>query len=121
MPSSSPKPVKKSPDLRRRRHPRYRGDFRVMVTHLLGSEYQNLEGHCRDLSIAGIGIILAAELNHGDVVGLNFSLPGSPLPWNLRAVVRYRRGCQYGIEFLSLPEEQRISLERYFEGREAIE
>jgi hypothetical protein len=91
------------------------------VSHLLGNHYQKLEGHCRDLSEAGIGILLAAELNGGEVTGLSFSLPGSNLPWELRAVVRYRRGYQYGFEFLSLTSEQQEVLKSYVEGLEALD
>jgi hypothetical protein len=88
-------------------------DFRVTVSHLLGDKYLKLEGHCRDLSEAGIGILLAAELNGGEVVGLSFLLPGSPLAWEVRAVVRYRRGYQYGFEFLSLTAAQHATLKGY--------
>ncbi|MFZ0770669.1 MAG: PilZ domain-containing protein [Candidatus Sulfotelmatobacter sp.] len=121
MSSSTPKAATNAVDRRRRRSPRYRGDFRVTVSHLLGIQYQRLEGHCRDLSKAGIGILLAAELNGGDVVNLSFALPGSALPWDVRAVIRYRRGCQYGFEFLSLTHEQQVSLESYLEGLEPID
>lgn len=121
MSASIPKPVTRRIDRRRRRHPRYRGDFRVNVSNLLENRYQKLEGHCRDLSEAGIGILLAAELNGGDVAGLNFSLPGSALQWEVRAVVRYRRGYQYGFEFLSLTGEQRESLKIYLDGLAATE
>ena len=92
-----------------------------MVSILLENRYQKLEGHCRDLSEAGIGILLAAELNGGDVAGLRFSLPGSDLPWEVRAVVRYRRGYQYGFEFLALTVEQRESLKIYLDGLAATE
>lgn len=88
------------------------------MSHLLGTQYERLEGHCRDLSKAGIGILLAAELNGGDVVSLDFALPGSALPWDVRAVVRYRRGYQYGLEFLSLAQEQQVLLEGYLESLE---
>jgi hypothetical protein len=121
MPASTPKPVAKAVNRRRRRHARYRADFRVTVNHLLGNSYQKLEGHCRDLSEAGIGILLATELNVGEVAGLSFSLPGSLLPWEVRAVVRYRRGYHCGFEFLSLTSEQQASLNGYFNGREAID
>jgi PilZ domain len=110
MPSSDPKRVMKPFDRRRRRHQRYRSDFRVTVSHL-GDQYQKLEGHCRDLSEAGIGILLAADFNGGEVVGLRFSVPGVAVPWDVRAVVRYRRGYQYGFEFLSLTPEQRRAIE----------
>jgi hypothetical protein len=121
MPASTPKPTGKQVDRRRRRHPRYRADFRVTVNHLLGSGYQKLEGHCRDLSEAGIGILLATELNVGEVAGLSFSLPASALRWEVRAVVRYRRGYHYGFEFLSLTSDQQASLNGYFSGREAMD
>lgn len=116
MPASTPKPVTKQIDRRRRRHPRYRADFRVTVNYLLGNHYQKLEGHCRDLSEAGIGILLAAELNNGDVAGFSFLLPGSELSWEVRAVVRYRRGYHYGFEFLSLTSEQLEALKSYLQG-----
>jgi hypothetical protein len=97
-------------DRRRRRHPRYRSDFRVSVRHLV-DEYQKLEAHCRDLSAGGIGILLGAELGKGEVVGLSFLLPEATVSWDVMAVVRYRRGYQYGFEFLSLTPEQRTELE----------
>jgi hypothetical protein len=121
MPASSSKPATSQPDRRRRRHPRYRTDFRVTVSFLVGSRHQQVEGHCRDLSQAGIGILLAEELGAGDVVGLSFLLPGSAAPWEVRAVVRYRRGYQYGFEFLALTAEQRGSLGTYLIGQEALD
>ncbi len=120
MPASSPKPAS-SPDRRRRRHPRYSADFRVTVSYLLENQYQNLEGHCRDLSQAGVGILLAAQLNVGEVADLNFLLPGSALLWEVRAVVRYRRGYQYGFEFLSLTSEQQGALNSYLQGLKPLE
>ncbi len=102
-------------DRRRRRHTRYRADFRVAVCHL-GNQYQTIDGHCRDLSEAGIGILLAAEMNCGEVVGLTFSLPASIELWEVRAVVRYRRGYQYGFEFLSLTSVQQETLKTYLES-----
>ena len=115
MPSSTTKTAKHAPDRRSRRHPRYRANFSVAVGLLVDRSYQRLEGHCRDLSEAGLGILLAAELTGGDVVSLSFSLPGSG-QWEVRAVVRHRRGYQYGFEFLSLPPAQKQVLEKYIEG-----
>jgi c-di-GMP-binding flagellar brake protein YcgR len=126
MPSSRAKPATKQPavkpfDRRRRRHPRYGADFRVTVSCLLGNDYQKLEGHCRDLSEAGIAILLATGLNVGDVAGLSFSIPGSELAWEVRAVVHYRRGYHYGFEFLSLTRDQQAALNGYFSGLEPID
>jgi hypothetical protein len=121
MPASTPKAAKNQKDRRRRRHPRYQCDFRVTVNYLLGNSYQKLGGHCRDLSEAGIGILLAAELNVSEVVGLSFSLPGSTLQWDVRAVVRYRRGYHYGFEFLSLPHKEQEALKSYLSGLQVLD
>ena len=121
MTSSRPKRAPAYIDRRRRRHTRYRSDFRITVNHLLGNQYQKIEGHCRDLSEAGIGILLAADLNVSEVSGLSFSLPGSTIPWQVRAVVRYRRGYHYGFEFLSLSSEQQQSLKSYVITQEPMD
>jgi c-di-GMP-binding flagellar brake protein YcgR len=113
MTAPTRKPVSAPIDRRRRRHQRYRVDFRLKTTYLEGHEYKQLEGHCSDLSEAGIGMLLASEMNMGEVVGLNFSLPGSNAAWELRAVARHRRGYHYGFEFLSLTAEQRESLKQF--------
>jgi hypothetical protein len=109
MPASSSKPATSPVDRRRRRHPRYRADFRVTVSYLLGNKHQKIEGHCRDLSQAGIGIF------PGSLVA------GSAVPWEVRAVVRYRRGYQYGFEFLALTAEQRTLLDNYLIGKEQVD
>jgi hypothetical protein len=90
----------------------------VTVIYLFENKYQNLEGHCRDLSEAGVGILLAAELNGGEVADLSFFLPGSALLWEVRAVVRYRRGYHYGFEFLSVTGEQKEGLKSYLQGQQ---
>jgi hypothetical protein len=119
MTSSTPKAASTQVDRRRRRHPRYRVDFRAMATYLEGSQYRKVEGHCSDLSEAGIGMLLPMEMNNGEVAGLSFSLPQSSDVWELRAVVRYRRGYHYGFEFLSLTNEQRSALKSYLSGLKA--
>jgi hypothetical protein len=95
---------------RRRRHPRYSADFPVAVTLLGGDGYKRLDAHCKDLSVAGIGMLVAEELSTGEVASLDFSLPGTPARWEVRAVLRHRRGYHYGFEFLSLTREQSETL-----------
>jgi c-di-GMP-binding flagellar brake protein YcgR len=119
--SSSPKRAAKHSDRRQRRYPRYRVDFRLKVNYLQGDHYQEIEGHGRNLSEAGIGMLLAAELSLGDVVALTLIFQDSAAPVALRAVVRYRRGYQYGFEFLSLTDEQRQTLSTFLSGREEME
>jgi len=97
--------VKRTLERRRRRYPRYRSEFPVTLTLLSSEGHQSLDAHCRDLSVAGIGVLIAGELNLGEVVALAFALPGSAQPWELRAVLRHRRGYHYGFEFLSLSQQ----------------
>jgi hypothetical protein len=120
MPSPKPASVK-SDTARRRRHPRYRGDFQVAVKQLIENQYRRLEGHCRDLSESGMGIILAADVATSDVLNLTFSLPGSALTWDVRAVVRFRQGCQYGLEFLSVRDDCRRSIEDYLKSVQPVD
>jgi PilZ domain len=103
--SSQPGKARKA-ERRQRRHPRYRIEFPITVILLSEGGHRRLDAHCRDLSVAGIGLLIAAELKLGEVAALNFALPGSPQECKFRAVLRHRRGYHYGFEFLSLrPEE----------------
>jgi hypothetical protein len=99
-----------APERRHRRYPRFRAEFPVAVTLLAGDEYHRLDAHCKDLSQAGIGVLLAAEVAQGEVAALHFTLPGLLEPWEVRAVLRHRRGYHYGFEFLSLSTQQNDSL-----------
>jgi predicted GNAT superfamily acetyltransferase len=92
----------------------------VGVSVLLGNRYEDLNGHCKDLSEAGIGILLAAEMNVGEVVGLSFTIPGAEA-CEIRAVLRSRRGYHYGFEFLSLSAEQHHTLCVYLKSLAPID
>lgn len=90
------------------------------MTFLSGNKHQQLEGRCKDLSEAGIGILVASELSVGEVVGLRFTV-GEMLPRELRAVLRHRRGYHYGFEFLSLTAEQQNSLREHVKSLTQID
>jgi PilZ domain-containing protein len=109
---------KREADRRHRRYPRYRSEFPVTVTLLSGGEHLQLSAHCMDLAEAGIGVLIAADLNLGEVATLAFSIPGRPEPWDVRAVLRHRRGFHYGFEFLSLSEQQGKILLGFLPGLE---
>ncbi len=71
----------------------------------------HLQGQAQDLSEAGIGVLLAAELSQGEVVTLGFTV--APILFELRAVVRHRRACRYGLEFLGLSSEQKARIAEF--------
>ncbi len=85
----------------------------MVVILLSAGDRQRLDGHCRDVSQAGIGVLVAAELILGEVVTLSFSLPKSRDVWEMRAVIRHRRGFHYGFEFLSPSDEHLTALTSY--------
>jgi len=104
--------------LRRRKYPRYRCEFPVSLTLLSGSQHLHFDAHCRDLSEAGIGVLLAAELAPGEVAKLTFTIPGIDRPWLVPAVLRNRRGFHYGFEFLSLSPDEIKTLKTYLTTRD---
>lgn len=118
MPAKPVRAFISAPGRRLRRNPRYRSSFPVLVTLLIAGRYESLQAHCKDLSEAGIGVLLAAELTSGEVVSLNFTLPGLPKPWDVRGILRHRRGYHYGFEFFSLTREQNSILKQLIHGLE---
>jgi c-di-GMP-binding flagellar brake protein YcgR len=118
MSSVPRKAMKPASDRVRRRYPRFRCEFPVVVKLLSGKEHQQLNAHCRDVSQAGIGVLLAEELTLGEVASLTFSLPELGQPWDVRAVLRHRRGYHYGFEFLSLSDRQARVLKDYLQDLE---
>ncbi|HEY6339516.1 MAG TPA: PilZ domain-containing protein [Candidatus Sulfotelmatobacter sp.] len=107
-----------TPGRRLRRNARYRASFQVLVTLLAAGRYQTLEAHCKDVSKAGLGLMIAAEIASGEVVSLNFTLPGLSEPWEVRGVLRHRRGYHYGFEFLSLCPDRNTILKQFIQGLE---
>jgi c-di-GMP-binding flagellar brake protein YcgR len=116
MSSQPGRALKSTAERRRRRYPRYRSEFPVTIKLLSGGEHQLLAAHCKDLSQAGIGALVAAELPMGEVVSLSFALPEAPQRWEVRAVLRHRRGYHYGFEFLSFSQDENRTLESYLVG-----
>src|SRR5277367_2640780 len=113
MSSQAGKAPNRAPERRQRRYPRYRAEFPVMVTLFSGKQHDQLRAHCRDLSQGGIGVLIAADLPVGEVASLTFSLPDLSESWDVRAVLRCRRGYQYGFEFLTLSAPQNEALSGY--------
>ena len=99
-----------------RRYRRFPLDARICLSRP-GQRYP-LYGRTLGISEAGISALLAADLDPGVTVHLEFALPTHPKPLAVRAIVRNRSGARYGFEFLSLSEAQRqaISAFRDFPG-----
>jgi len=108
---SNSKPTKQSA----RRYPRYPVDMRISVEIFRSGETTALWGRSNELGEDGIGGTLTGELEPGEVVSMELSLPLAAYPLKLRALVRYRIGLRHGFEFLAMSDEQRDVLRRVCE------
>ena len=103
-----------------RRHARYRADFTVRARVLRADGYLEIAGRCSDIGHGGMGIVLTEEVASGEVLSLEFQLPGRSEVSALRAIVRYRKGFTHGVEFLGLSPEQQEMVDAFCRGLAAI-
>ncbi len=94
----------------RRRFPRYKVDLRLDVRVFRDGQNVSLWGRSTELSEDGVGATLTSEVEPGEVVWLELTLPPPARPVKIRALVRYRDGLRHGLEFLARSPEQRESL-----------
>jgi hypothetical protein len=98
-----------------RRFPRHALDVRVSVHAFRSGESASFWGRSSELGEDGIGATLTGELEAGEVVSMELSLPTAPFPIKFRALVRYRDGLRHGFEFLALSAAQRKEIRRICE------
>jgi hypothetical protein len=108
MDSSAPK---RDPRCKRR-YPRYSLDVRMLVHIFRAGVTTTIWGRSTMIGKEGIGGTLTGDLEMGEVVGLEFTVPLFQHPVKLRAIVRYKNGFQYGFEFLAVDAMQKQALER---------
>jgi hypothetical protein len=84
-----------------RRHPRFKIDTDLRV-YARGQAV--VRGHTVDISRSGISAMLQVEVPLGEVVRLEFSLPGGEV--EVHAVVRQRNAFRYGFQFLESSSAQ---------------
>lgn len=89
--------------------------MRVAVQVFREGVVDSLWGRANEMGPDGINATLTGELQPGEVVYLEFTLPASVKPTRLRAAVRYRSGFRHGFEFLTLTEDQREGIRRALE------
>ena len=89
--------------------------MRIAVQIFRSGETTSLWGRSNELGEDGVGGTLTGELEVGEVVSMELSLPLTAYPLKLRALVRYRIGLRHGFEFLAISEQQRDVLRRVCE------
>jgi len=75
----------------------------------------SLWGRSNELGEDGVCGTLTGEVEPGEVVSMELTLPLPIQPMKLRAMVRYRSGLRHGFEFLAVSSEQRSILRRVCE------
>jgi hypothetical protein len=103
-----------------RRYARHRVDLPVKARVLRAEGYVEVLGRCSDVGRGGMGIVLTAKVAAGEVLSLEFHLPGRTEASLVRAIVRYRKGFIHGVEFLGLSAEQQEMIDGFCEGLAAI-
>jgi hypothetical protein len=106
------KPSLVAPNKPVRRFPRYPADFRLSVELFRPSGVLSLWGLCSELGEDGISGTLTGQLQLGDVVSMEISVPMIGCALKLRAIVRYCDGLRHGFEFLAIEPGQRDALHR---------
>ena len=96
----------------KRRYPRYSLDVRILVHIFRAGVTTTIWGRSTMIGKEGIGATLTGDLEMGEVVGLEFTVPLFQHPVKLRAIVRYKNGFQYGFEFLAVDAMQKQAIER---------
>jgi TonB family protein len=93
----------------RRISPRRRVAVPLNVTILRSGVPDAVPGRSLEIGEGGLGAVLAAELFPGELVGVEFQLPDSGTVL-AKARVCYQERLRCGLQFLSIPAEQREML-----------
>ncbi len=84
-----------------RRWPRYQVDIPIRLIAQRPNRVSIVQGRGRNLNSGGMAIFLTSELGLDEQIAVEFTLPCSAEPIRVRAFVRNRSGCSYGIEFIT--------------------
>ena len=90
----------------RRRIPRYPVAIPVDITVLRSGTTASIPGRSLDLGEGGVAAVLAAELQLGEWVGVQFQLPNAAQALQTKAVVRHHNQLRCGFEFQGLSADQ---------------
>jgi len=90
-----------------REYLRYVIDLRLVVR-----TSEKLYGRSKDLGDGGMGATVAGDIPIGELVELEFQLPGTEDPITMYAEVRYRQGFQYGFRFVNPSDRQKEIIRR---------
>ncbi len=91
--------------IERRNMPRRKVDHTIAVQH----QNRTLTGVCLDYSEGGFGAIVEGELPIGEIVSVEFQVPGRELTW-LQVKTLYRQDSRYGFGFVAPRDNRRRTI-----------
>jgi periplasmic protein TonB len=104
----------------RRRIPRYPVAIPVDITVLRSGTAASIPGRSLDLGEGGVAAVLAAELQLGEWVGVQFQLPNAAQALQAKAVVRHHNQLRCGFEFQGLSPDQRSMIRSWAGNSEPL-
>jgi TonB family protein len=104
----------------RRRIPRYPVAIPVDITVLRSGTTASIPGRSLDLGEGGVAAVLAAELQLGEWVGVQFQLPNAAQTLQTKAVVRHHNQLRCGFEFQGLSSDQRSMIRSWAGNSEPL-
>ncbi len=73
-----------------------------------------------ELSRGGMSVYASESLEVGTLVWVGLSLPTATTDFEIKAVVRNRRGFRLGMEFVNLPIKEAVAIENYIAAAEGV-
>ena len=95
-----------------RRWQRFKVDLRIKVSYQSDGKRLIVFGRGSDVSSGGMSAYIPADLVAGETVELELTLPYSPHPIKINAMVRNRADFRYGLEYGQLSKEYEQLLTR---------
>jgi c-di-GMP-binding flagellar brake protein YcgR len=83
-----------------------------LVAHPAHNRNRVIRGRVVDLSRAGISAVMAADLEPGEVLEVQFGLPYAARPVQMKAAICNREGYRYGLEFVHVIASQQEMINR---------
>ena len=102
-----------------RRSPRFRVNLPIKLFAVVQERKCVLQGRTHDLSVEGMAIYIPAELEAGQNVQIEFTIPETNQRLGVHGVVRDSEGFRCGIEFRDLTPLDLAALHRQCEALSA--
>src|SRR3954465_15002501 len=100
-----------------RRFPRYPLDLRIKVNFKVNKVLQRALVKTIEIATHGISISSPVPLPLDSPLELEIMLPGTKVPIRVKAVIRYKNGTRYGVEFVSTSDAQREDIAEFGNSR----